>query len=188
MSGHSKWHHIKRQKNANDAKKSKIFSKISRLVSVAARDGGGDPESNPSLRLAVQKARDARMPNENIERAIKKGTGELEGENYQEAIYEGFGPEGGAILISCLTDNNNRTVSEIRNLLGRFGGSLGAKGSTSYIFDNADHQPSYILEIDSEAKASKVGELLELLDDHDDVQEVYHNYNIQDEESDEEQS
>lgn len=184
MSGHSKWHNIKRQKNANDAKKSKIFSKISRLVSVAARDGGGDPESNPSLRLAIQKARDARMPNENIDRAIKKGTGELGGENYQEAVYEGYGPEGGAFLISCLTDNNNRTVSEIRNAMSRFGGSLGSKGSTSYIFDGPDHEPSYFVEIPSESIADKVAELIDLLEDNDDVQDVYHNYRFSNEEQD----
>jgi YebC/PmpR family DNA-binding regulatory protein len=176
MSGHSKWHNIKRQKGANDAKKSKIFSKVSRLISVAARDGGGDPDSNPALRLAIQKAKDARMPKENVERAIKKGTGELEGEDYSEVIYEGYGPEGGAFVISCLTDNNNRTVSEIRNLLSRFGGSLGAKGSAAYVFDNPGKEAIFQVEIKDASLIKKIEELLDLLDDHDDVQDVYHNY------------
>lgn len=176
MSGHSKWHNIKRQKSVNDAKKSKIFSKVSRLISVAAREGGGDPDANPSLRLAIQKAKEARMPKENIEKAIKKGTGELDGENYSEVIYEGYGPEGGAFLIVCLTDNNNRTVSEVRNIFSRFGGSLGTRGSTSYIFDNKEKEPSYFVDIDSQDKADKINDMIELLEDNDDVQDVYHNY------------
>src|SRR4030066_2303816 len=122
MSGHSKWHNIKRQKSANDAQKSKIFSKISRLITVAAKHGGGDPDANPTLRLAIQRAKDARMPKENIDKAIKKGTGELEGSEFQEVIYEAFGPHGGAFLIYCLTDNINRTVSELRSVFNKYNG------------------------------------------------------------------
>lgn len=176
MSGHSKWHNIKRKKGVEDAKKGKIFSKMSRLISVAARQGGGDPNANPGLRLAIQKAKDARMPKENIERAIKKGTGNLEGSNFQEVIYEGYGPEGGAFLIHCLTDNGNRTVSELRSMFGRAGGSLGEKGSTSYIFDSKTKDPTFVIDVTQESKAEKIDELIEEFEDHDDIQEVFHNY------------
>lgn len=176
MSGHSKWHNIKRKKGIEDQKRSKLFSKASRLISVAAREGGGDPDANPSLRLAIQKAKEARMPKDNIERAIKKGTGELEGESYQEVIYEGYGPEGGAFLISCVTDNANRTVSEMRNIFGSYGGSLGEKGSTSYIFESKTKEPSFTIDIETKEKAEKIDQLIEELEEHDDVQEVLHNY------------
>ncbi len=181
MSGHSKWHNIKRQKSINDAKRSQAFSKISRLVIVAAREGGGDPDANSSLRLAIQKAKGARMPKDNIERAIKKGTGELEGEKYTEAIYEGFGPEGGAMMVSCLTDNANRSVSEIRNIFVKSGGNLGAKGSTFYIFDTENKRPTFFIELDEEENAKKVDVLIETLEDRDDVQDVYHNYKFTEE-------
>jgi YebC/PmpR family DNA-binding regulatory protein len=176
MSGHSKWHNIKRKKGKEDAKRGKIFSKMSRLISVAAREGGGDPDANPALRLAIQKAKDVNMPKDNIERAIKKGTGELEGAEYKEAIYEGYGPEGGAFLLQCLTDNHNRTVSEIRSLFGKFGGSLGEKGSTAYIFDSDNKEPTFTIEITDQNKAEKVDDLVEELEDHDDIQEIFHNY------------
>jgi len=181
MSGHSKWHNIKRQKEVKDEKRSKLFSKVSRLISVAARDGGGDPDANPALRLAIQKAKDARMPKENIDRAVKKGTGELSGESYSEVVYEGFGPDGGAFLIYCLTDNNNRTVSEIRNIFTRYGGNLGAKGSTSYIFEGEEKQPSYTIDITTEAGSEKIDNMIEAFEDNDDVQDVYHNYKFPEE-------
>jgi len=176
MSGHSKWHNIKRKKGVEDAKRGKIFSKMSRLITVASRQGGGDPSANPALRLAIQKAKDASMPKENIERAIKKGTGELGGSSYQEVIYEGYGPEGGAFLLHCLTDNGNRTVSEIRNIFGRFEGSLGEKGSTAYIFDSKTKEPTFIINITVESKAGTIDQLIEELEDHDDIQDIFHNY------------
>ncbi len=176
MSGHSKWHNIKRKKSIEDQKRSKLFSKTSRLLTVASKQGGSDPGANPALRLAIQKAKDARMPKDNIDRAIKKGAGELVGSNFQESIYEGYGPEGGAFLINCLTDNSNRTVSEVRNIFGRYGGSLGVKGSTSYIFDSRSKEPAYTVEINQAEKASRVDDLVDLLEDHDDVQDIYHNY------------
>jgi YebC/PmpR family DNA-binding regulatory protein len=176
MSGHSKWHNIKRKKGAEDQKRSQLFSKTSRLIMVAARKGGGDPDANPALRLAIQKAKDARMPKDNIDRAIKKGTGELTGENFQETVYEGYGPHGGAFLLHCLTDNPNRTVSEIRNIFSRYDGSLGAKGSTSYIFNSQNMEPTFGVNIDSELQANKIDEMIDALEDHDDVQDIYHNY------------
>jgi len=177
VSGHSKWHNIKRKKGIEDQKRSKLFSKTSRLISVASKQGGGgDPDANPSLRLAIQKAKEARMPKDNIERAIKKGTGELAGESYQEAIYEGFGPHGGALLLSCLTDNANRTVSEMRSIFSRYGGTLGDKGSTSYIFNSQNKEPSYTTNIPTKDQASKIDEMIDILEDHDDVQDIYHNY------------
>lgn len=134
MSGHSKWSTIKRKKGAKDAQRSKLFSKIIKEVTVAARLGGGDVEGNPRLRLAVTKARDANMPADNIKRAIQKGTGELEGVHYEEVIYEAYGPGGVAILIETLTDNRNRTVGEVRHVLDRNGGKLAAAGAVMHLF------------------------------------------------------
>ncbi|MBI2955074.1 MAG: YebC/PmpR family DNA-binding transcriptional regulator [Chloroflexi bacterium] len=135
MSGHSKWAQIKRQKGANDAKRGQMFTKLGREIMVAAREGGGDPESNFRLRLAVQKARDANMPLENIERAIKRATGSGESTALEEIAYEGYGPGGGAIMIEAMTDNRNRTVSEIRNAFTRGGGSLGEAGCVAWLFE-----------------------------------------------------
>ena len=135
MSGHSKWAQIKRKKAVTDAKRGAAFTKLIREITVAARNGGGDPNGNPRLRLAVDTARAANMPNENIDRAIKKGTGELEGVQYEEITYEGYGPAGVALYIDVLTDNANRTVSEIRYTLSRNGGSLGTTGSVAWQFE-----------------------------------------------------
>jgi YebC/PmpR family DNA-binding regulatory protein len=135
MSGHSKWATIKRAKGANDQKRGQLFTKLAREITVAARAGGGDPGGNPRLRLAVDDARAVNMPKENIERAIKKGTGELEGESYQELTYEGYGPGGAAIFIEATTDNPNRTVAEIRHAFSRNGGNLGATNSVGWMFD-----------------------------------------------------
>jgi YebC/PmpR family DNA-binding regulatory protein len=135
MSGHSKWSTIKRQKGAADAKKGALFTKLARELQVAARAGGGDPEMNAALRLAVTKAKDNNMPADNIERAIKKGTGELEGAELQEMRYEGYGPGGAAILIDALTDNKNRTVSEVRNIFTRAGGNMAEAGAVAWIFE-----------------------------------------------------
>ncbi|MFQ5599176.1 MAG: YebC/PmpR family DNA-binding transcriptional regulator [Candidatus Krumholzibacteriia bacterium] len=134
MSGHSKWSTIKRKKGAKDARRSKVFSKLIKEITVAARLGGGDAEANPRLRLAVSRARDANMPADNIKRAIQKGTGELEGVHYEEVVYEAFGPGGVALLIEALTDNRNRTVSDLRHVLDRKGGKLGASGSVAHLF------------------------------------------------------
>lgn len=135
MSGHSKWATIKRKKASNDAKRGAVFTKLIREITVAARVGGGSPDFNPRLRLAVDTAKAANMPSDNIERAIKKGTGELEGVHYEEVAYEGYGPSGVAIYIETLTDNANRTVADIRHALGRHGGSLGTTGSVAWQFD-----------------------------------------------------
>ncbi len=135
MSGHSKWHSIKHKKAAIDAKRGKIFNKIIRELTVAARIGGGDPESNPRLRLIIQKAKSVNMPTDNITKAIKRGTGELEGVTYEEAIYEGYGPGGTAIMIEALTDNKNRTTAEIRSIFSKNGGNLGENGCVSWMFN-----------------------------------------------------
>ena len=135
MAGHSKWAQIKHKKAQVDAKKGKIFTKLVKEISVAARLGGGDPEKNPRLRVAIEKAREVNMPMDNIKRAIMKGTGELAGVAYEEVTYEGYGPGGVALLIEAMTDNKNRTVSEIRRLLSKYGGSLGESGCVSWIFE-----------------------------------------------------
>ncbi len=135
MAGHNKWSKIKRKKGVNDAKRGALFTKLIREITVAARDGGGEPDYNARLRLAVDTARAASMPAENIERAIKKGTGELDGVNYEEVAYEGYGPGGVALFIECLTDNTNRTVAAVRHALTKYDGSLGTDGSVAWQFD-----------------------------------------------------
>ncbi|MBW2054844.1 MAG: YebC/PmpR family DNA-binding transcriptional regulator, partial [Deltaproteobacteria bacterium] len=135
MSGHSKWSSIKHKKGATDAKRGKIFTKLIKEITVAARFGGGDPAANPRLRTAIQAAKSENMPKDNIERAIKKGTGELEGVNYEESIYEGYGPGGAAIFIESLTDNKNRAVADIRHILNKAGGNLGSNGCVAWIFE-----------------------------------------------------
>jgi YebC/PmpR family DNA-binding regulatory protein len=135
MSGHNKWSTIKHKKAAADAKRGQIFTKLIKEITVAARMGGGDANANPRLRLALINARNENMPKENIERAIKKGTGELEGVSYEEIVYEGYGPGGAAVMVDSLTDNKNRTVAEIRHCFSKCGGNLGASGCVSYLFD-----------------------------------------------------
>jgi len=135
VAGHSKWAQIKRKKAANDAKRGQMFTKLIREITVAARTGGGNPDFNPRLRLAIDTARAANMPLENIERAIKRGTGELEGVEYEEVTYEGYGPGGVALIVETLTDNANRTVAEVRHVLSRHGGNLGTTGSVAWQFD-----------------------------------------------------
>jgi YebC/PmpR family DNA-binding regulatory protein len=135
MSGHSKWATIKRKKGAADARRGKIFTQLIRELTAAARLGGGDPGGNPRLRLAIDKARAQNMPKDNIDRAIKKGTGELGGESVEEVTYEGYGPGGVAVLVETLTDNRNRTVGEIRHIFSKHGGNLGASGCVAYLFD-----------------------------------------------------
>ncbi|UCH51954.1 MAG: YebC/PmpR family DNA-binding transcriptional regulator [Chloroflexota bacterium] len=135
MSGHSKWASIKRQKGVTDARRGQLFTKLTREIIVAVREGGPSPDSNFRLRLAIQKARDSNMPSDNIERSIKKGSGELGGASLSEMIMEGYGPNGVAVLVEALTDNRNRTIQEVRSLFTRHGGSLGASGSVSWIFE-----------------------------------------------------
>ncbi|MDO5036872.1 MAG: YebC/PmpR family DNA-binding transcriptional regulator [Tissierellia bacterium] len=239
MAGHSKWNNIKRKKGKEDAKKGKIFTKMARNISVAAREGGGDPEFNPSLKVAVDKAKAMNMPNDNIERAIKKGTGEGGEGNFEAITYEGYGPSGVAVMVKCLTDNRNRTAPDVRHAFDKVGGNMGTSGSVSYLFehrgqlgiektDQVDGDQLMLEAIDAGAldfeeledgfniltepedylKVRKsleeagydfviseltylptmeskltdpediknMEKLIELLEDHDDVQEVYHNW------------
>lgn len=147
MAGHNKWSKVKRQKAVTDARKSKIWARLSRDIIVAAREGGGDPQTNSRLAQAIERARAENMPKENIERAIKRGTGEIQGEDYVEVTYEGYAPGGIAVFIEALTDNINRTVSEIRHLFTKAGGSLGQPGSVAYLFERKG-----VLEIPSAAR------------------------------------
>ncbi len=243
MAGHSKWANIKHRKAAMDAKRGKLFTKLSREITIAAREGGGNPENNPRLRIAIQNARAANMPNDSIQRAIKRGTGELEGAALEEAVYEGYAPGGVALMIAVVTDNRNRTVSELRHLLSRHGGSMAEAGSVAWNFRRRgvlyvdknglteEQMLEYVLEADAEdmveeadffivytapenlskvqqffeqqqivvkeAKvemvpsttlkvedpeiARKVLKLLSALEDHDDVQNVYANFEVDDE-------
>ncbi len=135
MAGHSKWANIKHKKMREDARKGRIFTKVAREIIVAARLGGGDPDKNPRLRRAIQLAKSVNMPKENIERAIKRGIGELPGVTYEEVVYEGYGPGGVAIMVEAITDNRNRTVSEIRSIFSKHGGSLGETGCVSWLFE-----------------------------------------------------
>ncbi|RMF25262.1 MAG: YebC/PmpR family DNA-binding transcriptional regulator [Deltaproteobacteria bacterium] len=243
MSGHSKWHSIKHKKAAKDARRGKLFTKLIKEITVAARMGGGDVAANPRLRTAVNTARANSMPAENIERAIKKGTGELEGVDYAEVTYEGYGPGGMAVMIEALTDNRNRTVAEIRHLFSKYGGNLGENGCVAWMFDRVGHirlagqevseeavfevaadagatdirsdetgvlvvtEPEALedvraalveagFEIDTAeialepknfvqltgSEAARALQLLEVLEDHDDVQRVSANFDIDDEE------
>ncbi|HCK99919.1 MAG TPA: YebC/PmpR family DNA-binding transcriptional regulator [Candidatus Marinimicrobia bacterium] len=242
MSGHSKWSTIKRKKGAQDAKRGKIFTKLIKEIQVAAKLGGGDENANPRLRSAIQAARVANMPTANIERGIKKGTGELEGVNYEEITYEGYGPGGIAIYMEAMTDNKNRTVSEIRHLLTKYGGNLATNGSVAWMFEKKDiitidksacneddllvvatdagandileEDDIYELDMDpavfddvknaletnnipileasiqmipknvvkvDEQLAPKILKIMDALEDHDDIQNVYANFDIDDE-------
>lgn len=242
MAGHSKWANIKHRKGREDAKRGKIFSKFSKKITLAAKNGGGDPEMNPELRMLIQKAKENNMPNDNIDRAIKKGTGELEGVTYEEIVYEGYGPCGTALYLELMTDNRNRTAADIRHLLSKHGGNLGESGCVAWMFerkgtlvldqseqdfDNDELMmaaleagaedieiedgiatvytnpsdwmevqenlieggykvsdssvgmiPSNEVSIESVEDAKKVLKLMDILEDHDDVQEVYSNFDI----------
>ena len=241
MSGHSKWATIKHKKGAADKARGKLFAKLIRQVEVAAREGGGDPDSNPTLRTMFQKAREASVPLDTIERAIKRGTGELEGVRYEQVTYEGYAPSGVAVIIECLTDNRNRTGADIRSTFSKNGGSMAEPGAVSWQFgrkgvilvpksvteddlmlvaleagaedisDSGDSWqvttppsdlptvraaldeagmtvesaeltmlPSTTVALDSEGDAKKVLHLVDLLEDHDDVQNVYANFDIPD--------
>ncbi len=243
MSGHSKWHSIRHKKGATDIKRGKIFSRINKELMVAARMGGGDPSANPRLRQAIASAKAENMPKDNIERAIKKGTGELEGVNYEEHVYEGYAPGGVALLIEVMTDNKNRAAADIRYVFNKRGGSLGEAGCVAWMFDKKglivfeqelvdedevlevaleagaddvittedqyevhtelaafesvkqafDDQelqytmaeitmmPQNTVKVDDEAQAAQVLKLMDAIEDADDVQKVYANFDIPDE-------
>ena len=242
MAGHSKWANIRHRKGAQDAKRGKIFTKLIKEITISSRLGGGDVDSNPRLRKAVANAKSNNMASEKIEKAIKKGTGELEGVNYEEVTYEGYGPGGVAIMLDAITDNKNRTVADIRHILSKFGGNLGENGSVSWMFDkkgqiiiNGDAGDEEIVfeaaleagaddfEVDDDLftittyfsslldvrdnldangyhvrsmeiemvpksyqslkgkEAEAVLQLMEALDDHDDVNKVYSNFDLDDE-------
>jgi YebC/PmpR family DNA-binding regulatory protein len=240
MSGHSKWHTIKHKKGAADAKRGKVFTRIIKEMAVAARLGGGDPEANPRLRSAVAEAKASNMPKDNIDRAIKRGTGEIEGAQYEEVTYEGYGPGGVAIIVEALTDNTNRTTPEIRHMFEKHGGNFGAQGSVKFQFErkgyfaieksavSEDKLMEVVLEAGAddlqtvdpemfevytrpesfdavrqaleaariatveakidmipgnyvaldEAKSKQVMRLLEVLDDHEDTQNVWSNFDV----------
>jgi YebC/PmpR family DNA-binding regulatory protein len=174
MSGHSKWATIKHKKGAADKARGKLFAKLIRQIEVAARNGGGDPDMNPTLRTMFQKARDASVPRDTIEKAIKRGTGELEGVNYEEVTYEGYGPGGVAVLVEAVTDNRNRTVADLRNVFDKCGGNLGTSGSVAWMFtkrgllavDRAGIDEDRVMEVALEAGADDVtdsGDILEVL-------------------------
>lgn len=243
MSGHSKWSTIKRKKGAVDAKRGKIFTKLIKEIMVAARMGGGDPAGNARLRSAIMSAKTENMPKDNIDRAIKKGTGDMDGVNYEEIVYEGYGPSGVAVLVDCMTDNRNRTVSEVRYAFSKSGGNMGESGCVSFMFDkkgvivvekesitedklmelaleagaedvvdegdvfkvmtepndfnsvnealeaagvamaasSVDMIPQNTIEITEEKVARRVLSMMEMLEDNDDVQHVYANFDIPDE-------
>jgi YebC/PmpR family DNA-binding regulatory protein len=241
MAGHSRWHNIKNKKAKADAIKGRMFTKVIREITIAARLGGGDPEANPRLRMAIEKAKEVNMPMENVERAIKRGTGELEGVNYEEVQYEGYGPGGVAIVVEATTDNRNRTTAEIRHIFSKYGGNLGSSGCVSFLFedkgiinvpkdkysedeifekaieagaedvimDDPEYYeirtapselykvreslekmgveiakseltkiPTTIVQITDEETATKLMKLLDALEDNDDVQKVYANFDI----------
>jgi len=182
MAGHSKWANIKHRKGAQDAKRGKIFTKIIKELTVAARIGGGDPDTNPRLRTAIDKAKQANMPKENLDRAIKKGTGDLDGVNYEEGIFEGYGPGGVALIVEFLTDNRTRTVADVRHCFSKYGGNFGVSGSVAFLFDrkglisfSAENDFDQIFEIALEAGAEDVkdeGDVYEVITEPADFIEV----------------
>jgi len=168
MSGHSKWKTIKRKKGAEDARRGKLFTRLAREITIAARGSSGDPNSNSALRLALDKARANNMPKDNIERAIKRGTGELEGGELEEVFYEGYGPHGVALMVKCLTDNRNRTISDVRRIFNRSGGSMAEAGAVAWMFDtrgyivvgrdDKDPDEIFMLAVDAGAEDVETGD------------------------------
>ena len=183
MSGHSKWSTIKRKKGAEDAKRGKIFTRLARDIMLAARSGGGDPTTNPALRVAVDKAKGANMPKDNIERAIKKGTGELAGGEVEEVTYEAFAPHGVPLLIDCVTDNRNRTIADVRRILNKLGGNMAEAGSVSWMFDTRgyitiersgqDPDEVFMVAVDAGAEDVEIGDdTIEIFTDPADLHTV----------------
>ncbi len=179
MSGHSKWKTIRHKKGLKDAKRGKMFTKLARVITVAAQKGGAEPESNPMLRTAIEAARQFSMPKDNIQRAIERGSG-ASGAGFEELALEGYGPEGVALVVTALTNSRNRTIQEIRRIFDQHGGSLGEQGSAAYIFKDPEN-PLFEVKIEDRDKAQKVLGLVEALDEHDDVQSVLANFDIPDE-------
>lgn len=179
MSGHSKWSKVKHQKAITDARKGKVFSKMAKMIAIAARKGG-DPEMNPTLRLAIEKARGVNMPKENIERAIKKGTGEDKQGQLEELTYEAYGPNGTPLIIEAITDNKNRTLAEIKHILNTHNGKLAEAGSVKYMFEKKgeDWEPKYPMDISDENLKTQLEKLFESLDENEDVKEIYSNVNL----------
>lgn len=177
MSGHSHFSTIKHKKVAEDKKRGKIFSKISRMITLAAKEKGGDPETNLQLRAAIEQAKSTNMPKDNVDRAIKRGTGKLKGEKLEEFIYEAYGPSGIALIIEGITDNKNRTVSEIKSILSQHNAKLAETNSVKYLFqkENNDWMPKYPLEISDEKIKQQIEKLFDALDKNDDVGEIYSN-------------
>jgi len=174
MAGHSKWANIKHKKQAEDAKRGKVFTRLVKEIIVAARMGGGDLEGNPRLRTVIQTAKQNNLPKENVERAIKKGTGELEGVNYEEVTYEGYGPGGAAVFVESLTDKKNRTVADIRHLFSKHGGNLGENGCVSWMFDKKGWIPVDKAAVDEDVlmEAALEAGAEDIRDEGDDVFEV----------------
>jgi len=183
MSGHSKWSTIKHKKGAADKKRGKIFTKLIKEITVAARMGGGDIEANPRLRHAVASAKAQNMPKDNFERAIKKGTGDLDGVNYEEILYEGYGPGGVAVLVECLTDNKNRTIADVRYIFNKAGGNVGTDGCVAWMFDKKglisvskeDSDEETLMEVALEAGAEDIkdeGDVFEIITEPGDFDEV----------------
>jgi len=182
MSGHSKWSQIKHKKGAADLKKGQVFSKLSRMIAVAAREKGGDQSMNPGLRSIIEKAKESEMPKENIERAIQRGLGAGGEAKLEELILEGYGPGGVALIIETITDSKNRTVAEIRHIFDRFGGKLGGEGSAKWAFErrlneegNLEWIPKTPMKVDDPELNSTLEKLYQALDEQDDVQEIYSN-------------
>lgn len=245
MAGHSKWNNIKNKKGKEDAKRAKVFTKLGRYIMVASKEGGPDPDYNPALKTAIEKAKAENMPNDNIDRAIKKGAGEIGADNFEEIIYEGYGPAGIAVFALCLTDNRNRTAPDVRHAFDKNGGNLGQSGCVTFMFDRKGmiaiertdsidedeltmqaielgaedfiseeegfeiisspeefnavrdglaelgykfamaeitYIPQNMVELTEEADIKNMEKLIDMLEDHDDVQEVYHNWEMPEEE------
>lgn len=180
MSGHSKWSTIKRQKGSNDAKRGQLFTKLGRGITVAVRKGGADVETNPLLRQAVEDAKAANLPKENIEKAIQKASGGGQGVVLDEIVIEAYGPQGVAFLVVCLSDNRNRTIAEVRSVFTRHGGRLADAGATAYIFATSPENPSFQITVTESGEAKKLVDLSQSLEDLDDVQKVYSNFEIPD--------
>ncbi len=176
MSGHSKWSKIKHKKKATDKKKGKVFSKIAKTIAVAARKGD-DPETNPDLRMAIEKAKSVNMPNENIEKAIQKGSGKGEEVQLEEMNYEAYGPNATPLIIKTITDNKNRTLAEIKSILNNFDSKLAESGSVKYLFDkkNEDWTAKYTTKLNDEKVKQQLKKLFEQLREHQDVEQVYSN-------------
>lgn len=177
MSGHSHFSSIKHKKAIEDKKRGKIFSKISKMIIMSVKEKGKDPETNIQLRATIEKAKEFNMPKDNVERAIKRGAGEMAGEKLEEFIYEAYGPSGVALIIEGITDNKNRTVSEVKQILGRYNGKLANTGSVKYLFEKkgAEWIPKYPLQINDEKAKQQLEKLFEALDENDDVNEIYSN-------------